>query len=55
MQVTLLGEELGAETVGLQEGALGQLLAAEPLGEAEVVFDLGAGTSLSAYALRPRR
>ena len=43
-----LGEELGAETVGLEVGALGELFAAETFGEAEVVFDLGAGASLSA-------
>ncbi len=35
-----LGEELRAEAVGLEEGALGELVAAEALREAEVVFDL---------------
>ena len=43
-----LGEELGAEAVGLEEGALGELVAAEALGEAEVVLDAGAGAGLAA-------
>ena len=43
-----LGEELRAEAIGLQEGALGELVAAEALGEAEVVFDPGAGAGLAA-------
>jgi len=32
-----LGEKLGAQAVGLEEGALGKLVAADALGEAEVV------------------
>ncbi len=51
MQVTLLGEEFGAEAIGLEEGAVGEIGSAETLGEAEVVFDLGAGAGLAADGL----
>ena len=44
----LLGEEFGAEAIRLKESALGQFVSAETLGEAEVVFDLGAGAGLPA-------
>ena len=43
-----LGEELGAEAVGLEEGALGELVAGEALGEAEIVLDARAGAGLAA-------
>ena len=42
-----LGEELCAQPVGLQECALGQLVAADAIVKAEVVLDLRAGTRLS--------
>ena len=44
-----LGEELGAEALGLDVGALGELVAGEAFRKAEVVFDLaGAGSGLAA-------
>src|ERR1700734_1509296 len=46
-----LGEKFGTEAICLKEGAVGQVGSTETLGEAEVVFDLGARTGLAAYGL----
>ncbi len=43
-----LDEDFGAELLGLLESALGELVAGDAGGEAEVVFDAGGGPSLAA-------
>jgi hypothetical protein len=44
----------GAELVGLDQGAAGQLEAGQPRGEAQVVLDPGAGASLPPSAIDSR-
>ena len=43
-----LGKELRAKAIGLKEGPLAELFAGETFGEAEIVFDAGAGARLAA-------
>ena len=46
-----LGQVLGAEAGGLQEGALGKLCSADSIREAEVVLDFRAASSLASGRL----